>query len=511
MGGFNRNVGTAAVAVAMAVVAAGCNDEVGGGAPPGAKTARAAGLAVAPADGAALRTHYMSWPGKSLKVDLMALDRVMPARVVARFRVTAGPGSGVRPTAWAAPTHSGDHAPSGALLLDLDHATEHPVLRTQAGGCLCTELTDVQAGRSVDVDAAFDVPPGGGTTMTVVFPNTPPFLRVPVTAHAPYLLHQRQGGTALNPVSTPTAAPETYPLINTVRRGDETDATGGGKTSVRLSADVLFATNKATLAPKARTLLKQVASKVETSPGKTVAVDGYADNTGTTAVNVPLSQKRAENVRAALRKLVKRQSIQYSAAGHGSADPIADNGKAEGRALNRRVSVTFAAQAEARQDNRPVPTASADPAGQSDPRPVALVHAAKSPIPLLPWPKSMTFAVTGLIREPNGFAVLTWTLHNVNKHPIPTAFATNLADIFRNPGPGRITLNAGPYEYKNVTDSRQQAIFPGYSLRQGSFTVRGQGSLIGWNLFRLPLGWRSATVSVPGFPTLNNVPVQQAP
>ena len=34
--------------------------------------------------------------------------------------------------------------------------------------------------------------------------------------------------------------------------------------------------------------------------------------------------------------------------------------------------------------------------------------------------------------------MLTWTLHNVNKHPIPTAFATNLADIFRSPahGPG---------------------------------------------------------------------------
>jgi hypothetical protein len=40
-------------------------------------------MAVAQADGSPLRTHYMSWPGKSFKVDLMALDRITPARVVA--------------------------------------------------------------------------------------------------------------------------------------------------------------------------------------------------------------------------------------------------------------------------------------------------------------------------------------------------------------------------------------------------------------------------------------------
>ncbi|MEV5746981.1 OmpA family protein [Actinoallomurus sp. NPDC052308] len=507
MGGFNRGLGTVVTAVAVAVVAAGCNDETGGDAAT-SPTAKPSAQGVVAVDGAPLRTHYMSWPGKSFKVDLLGLDQVAPARVVARFRVTAGPGSAVAPTVWAAPAHSGDHAPSGALLLDSGHATEYPVLRTQSGACLCTELNDVKAGQQVDLDAVFPAPAGGAGKMIVVFPNTPPFLDVPITAHAPYVLHQRQGGTPLNPVTTPTATPESYPLVTTVRHGDETDATGGGKTSVRLSSDVLFATNSAKLTGKAQSLLKQVSAKIEKSPGTTVAVDGYADNTGTDAVNLPLSKKRAENVRAALRTLVKRQGIQYSAAGHGSADPIADNGKPAGRALNRRVVITFAALAQASQDKRPLPAAGADPAGQPDAPAVASVHAGKGPIPLLPWPKSMTFGVTGLIRQPNGFAVLTWTLHNVNRHPIPAGFATDLADVFRNAGPGRIVLGVGQDEYKNVTDTRQQAVFPGYSLRQGDYVVRAQGSLAGWNMFRLPAGVRTVTVRVPGFPAVPNVPVQ---
>jgi hypothetical protein len=224
---------------------------------------------------------------------------------------------------------------------------------------------------------------------------------------------------------------------------------------------------------------------------------------------VPLSKKRAENVRAALQKMVRRQGVRYSAAGHGSADPIADNGKPAGRALNRRVVIAFAALAQA--PARPLPPASGDPAAQPNPRPVASVHATKGPIPLLPWPRSMTFDVTGLMRDPNGFAVLTWTLHNVNRSPVPAGFATDLADVFRNAGPNRIALYAGPYEYKNVSDSRQQAVFPAYSLRGGGFVVRPNGTLAGWNLFRLPPQVTGVTVGVPGFAPVRNVPVQGLP
>ena len=506
--GLNRGAGAAAAFVAVAVAAAGCNNDTP--ADPPAKSAKpTAALPAAPSGGAPVQTHYMSWPGKSFKVDLMGLDQVAPTRLVARFRVTAGQGSDAASTAWAAPSHAKDHAPSGLLLVDPAHATEYPVLRTAAGGCLCSEANGLKAGQSVDLDAGLPAPPAGAGKMIVTFPNTAPFLGIPVTAHSPYLLHAPAGGTALNPATAPTAAPEAYPLINTVQHGKEIDATSGGKLSVRLSSDVVFATNSATLTPTSRSLLQQVAAKIDKSTGSTVTVDGYADNTGTNAVNAPLSAKRAANVSTALRKLVTRRGIQYASAGHGSADPIADNGKSEGRALNRRVVITFAVPATAAGGT--VPPATSDPAAQPNPRPVATVHATKSPIPLLPWPKSMTFDVNGLIREPNGFAVLTWTLHNTNKFPVPAAFATDLADVFRNAGPSRIVVGAGQDEYKNVEDSRQQAIFPAYSAQLGDVIVQPHDTLVGWNLFRLPATVTTVAVSVPGFPVLTKIHVQAQP
>jgi hypothetical protein len=295
-----------------------------------------------------------------------------------------------------------------------------------------------------------------------------------------------------------------------VRHGKETDASSGGKVSARLSSDVLFATNSATLSGEAQSLLKQVAAQIDKSGGNGVTVDGYADNTGNDAVNVPLSQNRAQNVQAALQKLVTRKGLQFSAKGHGSADPIADNSKAEGRALNRRVAITFTAPPEAPASSQPVPPASGDPASQPTPKPVATVHGDKSPIPIL-WSKANTFEVDGLLRDSRGFAVLTWTFHNGGKVPVPAGFATDLADVFRNAGPGRIELGAGGDQYKNVEDSRQQAVFPAYSAWLGDFTVKPGESLTGWNLYRLKAGVATVTVSVPGFPNLANIQIQGVP
>jgi OmpA-OmpF porin, OOP family len=65
-------------------------------------------------------------------------------------------------------------------------------------------------------------------------------------------------------------------------------------------------------------------------------IDGYTDNTGRPDRNQVLSEHRA----AAVQHYFAGKGIAETrivSAGHGDADPIADNKTAEGRARNRRV------------------------------------------------------------------------------------------------------------------------------------------------------------------------------
>jgi outer membrane protein OmpA-like peptidoglycan-associated protein/ABC-type nitrate/sulfonate/bicarbonate transport system substrate-binding protein len=72
-------------------------------------------------------------------------------------------------------------------------------------------------------------------------------------------------------------------------------------------------------------------------------IDGYTDNAGSDAVNVPLSEKRAQAVKRYFQQAAPMSFPDprfKSVAGHGSQDPIASNATAGGKALNRRVEIT---------------------------------------------------------------------------------------------------------------------------------------------------------------------------
>ena len=70
--------------------------------------------------------------------------------------------------------------------------------------------------------------------------------------------------------------------------------------------------------------------------GHVLEIAGYTDNTGDAALNLALSQKRAEAVREALIKYGADPDMLV-AKGYGEADPIASNDTAEGRLKNRRI------------------------------------------------------------------------------------------------------------------------------------------------------------------------------
>jgi outer membrane protein OmpA-like peptidoglycan-associated protein len=72
-------------------------------------------------------------------------------------------------------------------------------------------------------------------------------------------------------------------------------------------------------------------------------IDGYTDDVGSDAVNVPLSEKRALAVKHYFQQVAPLSfpdSRFKQVAGHGSQDPLAPNTSAGGKALNRRVEIT---------------------------------------------------------------------------------------------------------------------------------------------------------------------------
>ncbi|KWF10076.1 OmpA family protein [Burkholderia pseudomultivorans] len=109
---------------------------------------------------------------------------------------------------------------------------------------------------------------------------------------------------------------------------------------VNLAGDALFATGLSTLTPAARTSLDKLLSEREDRTYTQVTITGYTDSVGSDASNLALSKRRAETVAAYLtRHGLKTQALTVT--GRGSADPVASNATAEGRASNRRVEISL--------------------------------------------------------------------------------------------------------------------------------------------------------------------------
>ncbi len=104
--------------------------------------------------------------------------------------------------------------------------------------------------------------------------------------------------------------------------------------------DVLFDTGRAELKPGATSTLDRLAQFMRDQPERSLLVEGHTDAVGSDALNLRLSQQRADAVRAALlQRGVAADRI--STEGLGKARPVASNDSAEGRQRNRRVEIVI--------------------------------------------------------------------------------------------------------------------------------------------------------------------------
>jgi outer membrane protein OmpA-like peptidoglycan-associated protein/uncharacterized protein YidB (DUF937 family) len=98
-----------------------------------------------------------------------------------------------------------------------------------------------------------------------------------------------------------------------------------------------FASDSAEVPESMTPFLKTAAADLkQLKAGHVLEIAGYTDNTGDAALNLALSQKRADAVREALIKY-GADADMLVAKGYGEADPIANNDTAEGRLKNRRI------------------------------------------------------------------------------------------------------------------------------------------------------------------------------
>jgi outer membrane protein OmpA-like peptidoglycan-associated protein len=227
-------------------------------------------------------------------------------------------------------------------------------LATSDDHCLCSQIMDItdppHPTTPVVGYAVLPPLPAGLKTVTVMFGFGTVLQDVPVTDQLPGPVTSAKpvelgsGWPALPSQSAIEAADTRLsirPLTSNTANPQATTKKTDTSTSIALDSSVLFTFNKATLTAKANTVLDDVAATISKSAHGTVTIVGYTDSTGSDAYNQTLSEKRADAVEKALRARLADAHVSFRASGRGENDPVAANTTAAGRALNRRVTVTF--------------------------------------------------------------------------------------------------------------------------------------------------------------------------
>jgi outer membrane protein OmpA-like peptidoglycan-associated protein len=124
----------------------------------------------------------------------------------------------------------------------------------------------------------------------------------------------------------------------TMGSGVQVTQTPDNQLKLNIPSDVSFDTGRADIKPNLRPILDQFASGLSNQPNTEVRIVGHTDNTGSDAVNDPLSVQRAQSAKNYLASRGVDPN-RIAIAGRGEREPIADNSTEAGRARNRRVEI----------------------------------------------------------------------------------------------------------------------------------------------------------------------------
>lgn len=103
--------------------------------------------------------------------------------------------------------------------------------------------------------------------------------------------------------------------------------------------NIFFATGSSEITPESAEALAVIAAFLQEHPDNRYLVVGHTDNVGSYAMNLDLSEARANAVVAALVNEYGVPQEQLTAVGVGFAAPVMSNTTEEGRARNRRVEI----------------------------------------------------------------------------------------------------------------------------------------------------------------------------
>ena len=114
--------------------------------------------------------------------------------------------------------------------------------------------------------------------------------------------------------------------------------TADNQLMLNIPSDISFAVGRSDIQPNFAPVLDQFAMGLRNNPNTDVRIVGHTDNTGSDAINNPLSMDRAASTRSYLTgRGVDGRRIAID--GMGERYPIATNESADGRARNRRVEI----------------------------------------------------------------------------------------------------------------------------------------------------------------------------